>query len=88
MPLMATEFTVFWPTLGLNKAYVVWFIGNLTKSGDMTQHGLLECSYKFKSLQPVLNIRILHVMLRTARASDSAPKIYVIRELVLFLIFF
>lgn len=52
-PITAMEFTVSWPALYLNENYVFWVIGQWlkdpAKSGDMTQLGLLECCYRFKS---------------------------------------
>ena len=74
-PITAMEFTVSWLALYLNDNYVVWVIGQWlkdpTKSGDMTQLGLLECCYKFKSFFSFLQyfVYIPHAMIRTARVA-------------------
>lgn len=102
-PITAMEFTVAWPALYLNENYVFWVIGQWlkdpAKSGDMTQLGLLECCYKFKSFFSLFNIlytarndsnsacgmRMQGIEQRTQVTQDQ---ICVIKEHILLLILF
>lgn len=102
-PITAMEFTISWPALYLNENYVFWVIGQWlkdpTKSGDMTQLGLLECCYKFKIFFSFFNIlytarndsniacgmRMQDIEQRTQVTQDQ---ICVIKEHILLLILF